>query len=131
MGRARLLKGTSRCVLVIPPVFALKLPLNEIGAKCNLFEANIYATSCPRRQSILCPVIWCSKTGSAMLMKYARPLTDLEYNTYKCKLQFPDWEYKGPHDQADPTESKRENWGIINGEVVAVDYSINVCTKKF
>lgn len=116
--------GTTRTVLVIGRT-AFKFAKSATGARCSLFEATLYRRVYARRRAMLCPVLACSPTGSALIMQAARPLTMEERDELWRNNQFPDWDYRpfdGCGDQ--PFEWKPADWGWLDdGRLVALDYS--------
>jgi hypothetical protein len=89
--------GTTRIVWVIGPI-ALKIARpGRSGARCNLFEADLYKRTTPARRKMLCPVIACSPNGSLLIARSATPLTRTEFESIRHADGFPDWDYD-PHD---------------------------------
>jgi hypothetical protein len=129
-------KGATRFVVGIGTV-VLKFARHEYGARCNLAEADLYRTVEPRRQAMLCPVLWCSKDGWVLVARRASLLSPAEFNQLWFNSRrrlagecvggaetFPDWDYHPPDDVACPFEhDKPDDWGRINGRLVAVDYA--------
>jgi hypothetical protein len=83
--------------------------------------ANLQERELSRRYSNeekLCPVIWADPLGLAVVMPFARPMTDEEWEPFDvigfCDLQ---------NGSSLPIEcGKRDTYGVIAGRVVAVDY---------
>jgi hypothetical protein len=119
--------GTTRKVLVLGPV-AFKLAKGERGARCNLYEAQLYSTVTPERRTMLCPVIWCSKNGKLLLAQAAIPLTQSEMNHFIGSDSLPDWDYNPWDKQSEPFEYKASDWGWLKGKLVALDYSAPALT---
>jgi len=113
--------GTTRRVVVIWPL-AFKFARGDIGRRCNLFEAQLFARVSPRRQAMLCPVIWCSPLGIVLIARTAIPLTEAEMEARMASDDFPDWDYVPP-DEGHPFEWKASDWGWLDGKLVALDYS--------
>jgi len=60
--------------------------------------------------------------GIVLIMRAAASLTDAQYDFYwgDFPANFPDW--YDPHEPS-PLEPKREDWGMLDGRLVAVDYA--------
>ena len=116
-------RGADRVVLPIGPV-AFKFARRPHGARCNLFEADLYRRTTPERRAMLCPVIACSANGAVLIMKRLTPLTLADHSFILANL--PDWDYGGPGDDECPFESKPENWAMLDERLVALDYSNSV-----
>lgn len=107
----RVRQGVTRTVLLIGP-YALKFPLGKswrmslYGLLSNMQEA----TWARRRLPILCPVVWSVPGGWLVVMRRAepyprdRPLPEALFEHYP-------W-----------MDLKHENFGLLNGQVVVVDY---------
>lgn len=107
--------GSNRRVLICHSI-ALKLARHERGALCNLFEARTFRNSTGDCRDGLCPVLWCSGNGAVLVMRAAEPIPEGEFETLPDNA-FPDF-------RCVPVEyDKAENWGRLNGRLVAVDYS--------
>src|SRR5262249_2798600 len=115
-------KGCTRTVIVVRR-FALKLAFDKRGRRCNRFEANLFRCVDALRRAMLCPVLWCDPTGTALLMPTARPLTEPERDQLWKTDGFPDWDYMSGGDQGEPFKWKPSDWGWLNGQLVALDYS--------
>jgi hypothetical protein len=113
----RLCKGTTRRVVIIGPL-AFKFPRSASGRSCNLYEAECYASASPENRHLLCPVVWSAPSGWLLVMRAAEPLSSEEGETFIP----PPWDYV-PHTDGCPWESKPEDWGRLQGKLVAVDYS--------
>jgi hypothetical protein len=120
-------KGTRRAVLCIGPI-AFKIARADVGARCNLYEAELYRRARPYRRAFLCPVLWCSTGGAALVMRRARPMTECEFAAMWNAGRFPDWNVFPPDDEepCSPLEPSARNWGWLDGVAVAIDYSANV-----
>ena len=71
------MRGTTRTVVLFGP-WAFKFGRGEYGARCNRYEADLYdrSRSKPHRQAMLCPVLWCSRSGKLLIARRAAsPLT--------------------------------------------------------
>ena len=64
----------------------------------------------------LCPVVFSIPGGWLLVMRRADPLTDDEWSAFDPKA-FCDQE-----DYIIPAENKRDSFGKINGQIVAIDY---------
>ena len=124
--RNMILRGETRAVLLVGP-WAFKFSRNEYGARCNRHEAGLFrrCRSKPHREAMLCPVLWCSRSGRFQIARRAAtPITQeqldgLRLNQRACN----EWDYFGPDDDECPFEWKRTDWGMLNGGLVAVDYA--------
>jgi hypothetical protein len=115
-------RGTTRAVLVLGRL-AIKVPRNRVGFDCNRYEATIWKVSqgSPERRARLCPVLWSGLGCLVLAMAAAAPLPPGVVPTDEW-ADF--WEYnpiKGASDSW-PGEFKPEDWGIIDGRYVLVDY---------
>jgi hypothetical protein len=117
--------GTTRAVLVIGDL-ALKFARHELGARCNLSEANVFATATEGRRAMLCPVVWCSPNGAVLAMRAARPCTQGEIQQLIDTDGFPNWDHVGLDDYDCPFERKPSDWGYRDGRLVALDYSMPI-----
>jgi hypothetical protein len=63
------------------------------GARCNLYEADLYRRVSPKRQKMLCPIRACAPNGALAIMPTATPLTQPEFNALMSTNGFPDWDY--------------------------------------
>jgi hypothetical protein len=110
--------GDSRWVLLMPPFVVLKVPRPKNwseGIASNLQERE-WST---RGFEELCPVVCSSRRGWLVVMRWARPLSDAEWERHEprclkfCLRRHP----------AIPVEAgRRSSYGIFQGRVVAVDY---------
>jgi hypothetical protein len=114
-------RGTNRAVFVVGPL-AFKFALHDVGARCNLYEADLYRRTTPKRREMLCPVIACAPLGLVLVTRAAMPLTDAEAIVLRATRGFPDWDYVPPDDEC-PFEPKASDWGWLDGRLVALDYS--------
>lgn len=113
--------GTTRFVAVIHG-YAFKFARGRKGCLCNLFEARTWAEATPTRRRMLCPVLACAPSGVLLVMPAARPLTEEEAQFHQDADSFPDWDY-WPGDPTEPFEYKASDWGLLDGHLVALDYS--------
>ena len=118
----RLKFGVTRAVIVTQGL-AIKLARTELGRDCNRYEHEVWASSGrkPIRRSHLCPVLWCSAGGEVLVMLAAEPISDDQLAQMEAH-SFCWWDGE-PRDPGAPFEGKREDWGSLNGTVVAVDYA--------
>jgi hypothetical protein len=111
---------TRRPVIVLGPI-ALKVARNADGRACNRYEADLYRNTTPRRRALLCPVLWCSPRGRALIMRAAVPLTEMmsrdDYLTVALE-----WDAL-PGEDGCPFEPKASDWALYDGRRVALDYS--------
>jgi hypothetical protein len=71
-------------------------------------------------QRLLCPVVFADRWGICVIMRRAEPLP----RDYDCPVVF-EW-LAGRFQLADcscPAEKKMDSFGILNGEIVAIDYA--------
>lgn len=105
--------GINRAVLLIGPL-AVKVPRPRswrefyYGCLNNINEARF------SHQPGACPVLWCAPGGFVSVMRRAIPLTDDEFHA----LDHAEFCRKSNL----VIEAKRDSYGTLNGEVVAVDY---------
>lgn len=116
--------GTNRATFAIKP-FVFKIARHKRGARCNLYEAKLYAEARPLRKTMLCPIVWCSANGAVLLARYAKPLTELECKHLRETDGFPDWDYQ-PGEDPCPFEYKSDDWGWLSGKLLAIDYSVDI-----
>lgn len=114
----RIERGITRTVWLIGPL-AIKLPSLRYagtfflkGCLCNLEEAWKWhdTKGKPVLHNMLCPVLWCGWFGLFLVMRRAKPLT-------MCH-RVEEWKFEKV-----TTDTKRENFGLIDDEVVCVDYA--------
>lgn len=116
--------GNTRRVVVFGP-WAFKFARGRAGVRCNLHEACLFrrARAKPHRQSMLCPVLWCSSPAIVLVMRRAAtPVTQDQVNE-RMDNAFYEWNYLGEPDDEHPFEWKPSDWGILDGRLVAVDYA--------
>lgn len=110
--------GTTRSPVIVIGRWALKFACNELGRRCNQYEADLYRSSSEQRRKLLCPVIWVSDDGELLIMAAATPLTEaLTLDQYLALGRW--WDNC-------PFEPKAEDWGWYDGRRVALDYSTPV-----
>ena len=114
-------EGTTRKV-ILHGNEAVKFAKNDDGRKANIREAFLWARykEHPLRSQMLCPVLWHADDGAVLIMKRAEQVsTDFDF------LQQPDWDYLSNGDDPCPFEPKGQDWGLLEGRIVAVDYGID------
>jgi hypothetical protein len=116
-------RGATRGVLCVGTI-ALKFARSAHGALCNRYEADLYGRSEERRRALLCPPLWCSPFGAVLVMRRARPMTEVEHRQHVMDADLVlVWDYRGAGDDGTPFERKRADWGWLDGRAVAVDYA--------
>jgi len=113
--------GTTRRTIIIWR-FAIKLARGPVGRRCNEFEARTWQRSSEVRRAILCPVLLALPFGIANVMPRAVPLSDDEMSELIERDALPDWDY-APGGEEEPFEYKPEDWGRLDGRIVALDYA--------
>lgn len=115
-------EGSTRRVVVAGSA-AVKFAKNVEGLRCNLEEARLWRLyhDHPKRGALLCPVLWQAEDGAVLVMEAAEPLPvgfepwrDAE-DVWGCAL--------GDDDPC-PFEWASENWGLLRGKPVAIDYGL-------
>jgi hypothetical protein len=102
---------------------AFKFGRGKSGMRRDRHEADLYRRSTPRRRSMLCPVLWCSRPAFVSIMRRATtPVTKGALDERKG-VAWLEWDYAGPTDDALPFEWKPSDWGYLDGRIVAVDYA--------
>ena len=113
--------GAFRSPVVVIGPWALKFARNNVGRRCNLYEANLYRSVSEWRRRMLCPVIWASRGGGLLIMVAAKPLTThLTEDEYMELVE--EWDYM-PGEDSCPFEPKESDWAWYRGRRVALDYS--------
>jgi hypothetical protein len=113
--------GTNRLVLCLGP-YAIKIAKGERGRRCNRFEAALWKRTTEERRKMLCPILATIPFGVALMMKRAKPISEEEKDHLISTDGFPDWDYVPP-DETAPFEYKASDWGLLEGRLVALDYS--------
>jgi hypothetical protein len=112
--------GSTRIVIVCGPV-AVKFPHGQRGRDGNLCEAGVWERNRhhPINGQRLCPVLWAEPAGHLLIMQAAAPIEG-EWPPE----ELPEWDYD-PTVGGDgwPGEPKREDWGMLHGKPVLVDYA--------
>ncbi|MBZ9715514.1 hypothetical protein [Deinococcus multiflagellatus] len=107
--------GATRVVLLLGP-WAVKWPN---PATWRSFLQGLLANDQETRFAFadlgwpLCPVLWALPGGAVLVQRRARPLTEAEF----AALPREAWT-----DLQDLVEWKRDSFGVLDGQVVAVDY---------
>ncbi len=114
--------GATRAVAVIDRL-AVKVALDERGLRCNRFEQHVWRLfeQHKTRGQHLCPVLWSDPRGRFLAMPAAGPLDGKQVRTMKRRA--PLWwryEFDG---RSVPWERKEEDWGVLEGRIVALDYA--------
>lgn len=115
-------KGSTRIVFLIKK-HAIKIPnfldgwtLFLKGLLANIQESNTWEwwripnSELFERSELLCPIIWRSWGGWIVVMKRADPITNQDTRPVFLQLEY----FIKDH--------KDDNYGIINGKVVMIDY---------
>lgn len=109
--------GTTRTVLLIHR-WAIKMPamsewrLFLLGLLANMQERSFGMTGWPK----LCPVVFSIPGGWLVVMRRAEPLSEKQWN----HLDVPGW--RAEVDYSIPVEDKWSSFGVLDGEIVVVDY---------
>jgi hypothetical protein len=111
--------GSTRIALKLGPLL-IKVPrlsprrCRINGAIANRLEA-LLARSVPTHGwTELCPVICALPFGIANVTRYARPLTDAEFDALAPPYRYPDPE---------SSEGFQKDWGMLAGRPVVIDYA--------
>jgi hypothetical protein len=115
------MKGAFRRPVVVIWPLAFKFARNEHGRNSNLYEADLYRRTTGARRTMLCPVVWVSKRGRLLVMRAARPLSEMMTQD-EYQEAFEAWDYM-PGEEDCPFEPKASDWGWYKGRRVALDYS--------
>jgi hypothetical protein len=109
--------GTFRFVLLFRSL-AIKVPRlrnAQSGMRCNRWEREMWRTWQPKfRWGNLCPIKFADYFGVIVIMSRAQQPVTVE------EIEAADPDYYPDVD----VEWKPENWGRLNGSVVAVDYGL-------
>lgn len=119
---ARIIKGSTRIVVTLGH-YVLKLPRNNEGRLCNHHEALVWRRSRERRRALLCPVVFGGPFGLFVLMRRAEVADehDEKWRTARDAAYLA-WDYVPPDDVC-PFEPKADDWGWLDGRLVAIDYA--------
>jgi hypothetical protein len=113
--------GSMRSPVIVVGRFAFKFARNARGRASNLYEANLYRSVNATRRALLCPVVWVSGRGFVLIMRAAKPLTEMmSMDEYLAVDEA--WDYV-PGEDSSPFEPKACDWGWFEGRMVALDYS--------
>jgi hypothetical protein len=115
-------EGSMRSPVVVVGPLAFKFARNDRGRASNLYEAKLYRSVNATRRALLCPVLWVSKHGSVLMMRSAKPTTEMMGSDEYMRL-FEIWDYM-PGEDGCPFEPKAADWGVFEGRIVALDYSL-------
>lgn len=114
----KIMRGATRTAILLWGVYVLKVPrlcsYTQFlhGLLGNLQEKTFSSTKWPE----LCPVVVAGSSGLWLIMPYARPLTDSEWEVFNYDTFVHHEHYTVP------VEHKRDSFGMLYGQVVAVDY---------
>lgn len=72
------------------------------------------------RDCRLCPVLWADPFGFIVIMRRAECLTNEQWRTFLD--DYDNWIGEATERLVVPVERKQCSFGIINGQIVAVDY---------
>jgi hypothetical protein len=138
-------KGTGRYVYVINNEYVLKLANNNKGIEQNKTEINISESG--KYNDIIASVIEYDKNGLYLIQQKANEITEQEFtNITGLKVQGflsynKNWESKNPkfYNKVDSLIEEFDldrfdistinSWGTINGNLVIVDYGLNINTS--
>lgn len=113
--------GITRFV-ILTDNYAIKVPKIGnwknflLGFVANMEESVVWRCACVPYGGLshvkqhLCPVVWCDRFGFVCVMKRAEPLNGVDPRQAYLKLE--------PHFN----DHKDDNYGIIAGSVVMIDY---------
>lgn len=113
-------RGATRLVIVVKNQFVVKFPspyswrhfLN--GLLANLQEKEFGICNWQG----FCPVTIADPLGFGLVMPYARPLNDDEWENFSNQIE----RFIDREDYCIPVENKQSSFGMLNGEIVAIDY---------
>lgn len=112
--------GSTRCVVLVGR-WAVKFPRLSGRFAWNRFLRGLLANMQERlfwetRWPELCPVVWSVAGGWLVVMRRATPMTPEEWETFDALK----WSQRD--DYVVPVECKRDSFGWVDGNLVAVDY---------
>jgi hypothetical protein len=118
----KLALGASRRVLLVGG-WAIKFARGRVGRRCNREEVRLWSAyqRHPTRGPHLCHVLWCSASGSALIMRRACPAPDTFREAEAALGDW--WDYHPAEGEPFPSECKRDDWGLLEGRLVLVDYA--------
>jgi hypothetical protein len=119
-------RGDTRCVFLVPPLVVIKWPRprnRREGISSNLLEREWSR----RGFDELSPVIASNKRGWFVVMRWARPLRDAEWEEFsrwdENTFMAPCIRFCLQRHPAIPVEAgRRSSYGVFQGRIVAVDY---------
>lgn len=106
-----ILKGTMRRVFVFKNI-AIKIPLDTKGYLANINEIHNWYKYKQYKEH-LCPIIFYDLLGFIVVMKRVQPVYDLD----KYDISFMHYSIPVFND------IKRNNFGLLDGKLVKIDYS--------
>lgn len=118
--RCEIAYGATRMVFLIGR-YAVKVPFAYswkhilLGLIANMQEVEFSRAGWPE----LCPVVWSIPAGFLVVMRRAAPLTEEQWDEFLPNIK--DGWLVGD-DYYVPAESKINNFGLLNGRIVAIDY---------
>lgn len=114
--------GSNRFVLLLGP-FAIKFARTSLGRKASRNERAVWQSyrGIPGNGDLLCPVLACDPIGVIMIMRRA------ERTLWPYLSTWPERQPKWHYDRAQinlprPGNPKPQDWGVINGAFVMVNY---------
>ncbi len=118
MCRISCVRGAHRQVFLTKS-YVLKVPRRDAvssGRRANRTETDTWKTT---HNKDLCPVICGSASGWFIIMPFARPLTDEEFDEF---LEKDAQTTSSPFIPNYGSDFKRSNYGMLNGQIVKIDY---------
>lgn len=112
--------GTTRLVLCLGP-YAIKIA-KEKGTTLQSVRGRPLEANHGRAAQNALPYPSTIPFGVALMMKRAKPISEEEKDHLISTDGFPDWDYVPP-DETAPFEYKASDWGLLEGRLVALDYS--------
>ena len=115
----RLRYGASRIVMIAGGR-AFKFARGEYGRRCNLGEKKIWdiCQMHEKRRRHLCPVLDVSADGSVLIMPAVGPVPA----GWDSKELGDWWDYRPPGPRY-PAEAKRDDFGLLEDQIVCIDYA--------
>lgn len=101
-------EGTTRNPVIIVGPLAFKWAKNELGRKCNLRELEIYRSANAIRREMLCPAIWASARGQILVMRSAKPTSEM--TSQEEYLEMDDRWDRQYGEPSSPFEPAARNW---------------------
>lgn len=87
------------------------------GRRANRSERDTWARA---KSDLLCPILAADPWGLCVVMRYARPIEEHEYEALENFIEA--LPYGSPHDLVN--DFKYENFGVIGTKFVKVDYEV-------